>query len=72
MDNADIQSNNNDPNGYIVTDSPYKMRPEIVESIFYMFRLTRNSMYREWAWDIFQVSTAMFRKKNTLYFRLLK
>lgn len=29
-------------------------RPETVESIFYMYRATKNPMYREWGWKIFE------------------
>jgi endoplasmic reticulum Man9GlcNAc2 1,2-alpha-mannosidase len=29
-------------------------RPETVESLFYMYRITRNPMYREWGWQMFQ------------------
>lgn len=29
-------------------------RPETVESLFYMWRITRNPLYREWGWQIFQ------------------
>lgn len=30
------------------------LRPETVESLMYLWRLTGNSTYREWGWDIFQ------------------
>ena len=29
-------------------------RPETVESLFYMYRLTKDERYREWGWEIFQ------------------
>ncbi|RYR30199.1 hypothetical protein Ahy_B01g055021 isoform B [Arachis hypogaea] len=29
-------------------------RPETIESLFYLWRLTGNNTYREWAWDIFE------------------
>ena len=29
-------------------------RPETVESLFYMYRITRNPMYREWGWEMFK------------------
>jgi len=32
----------------------YRLRPETLESLFYMFRVTGNETYREWSWDIFQ------------------
>lgn len=29
-------------------------RPETVESLFYMYRITGETMYREWGWEMFQ------------------
>jgi len=31
----------------------YLLRPETVESLFYMFYVTGNEKYRTWAWSIF-------------------
>ena len=33
----------------------YLLRPETVESYFYMWRLTKDPMYREWGWEVVQV-----------------
>ncbi|CAL8076216.1 unnamed protein product [Calicophoron daubneyi] len=33
---------------------PYYLRPETVESYFYMWRFTKDLKYREWAWDVVQ------------------
>ncbi len=30
----------------------YILRPEVVESYFYMWRLTHDQKYRDWAWDV--------------------
>lgn len=30
------------------------LRPETVESLFYMWRITKNEKYREWGWNILQ------------------
>lgn len=30
------------------------LRPETVESLFYQYRLTKDSRYRDWGWKIFQ------------------
>ncbi|XP_070706993.1 endoplasmic reticulum mannosyl-oligosaccharide 1,2-alpha-mannosidase [Pempheris klunzingeri] len=30
------------------------LRPETVESLFYMYRFTKDSKYRDWAWEILQ------------------
>ncbi|WQF82895.1 Putative glycoside hydrolase family 47, six-hairpin glycosidase-like superfamily [Colletotrichum destructivum] len=35
-------------------DAHNLQRPETVESLFMMYRITGNSMYREWGWKIFQ------------------
>jgi mannosyl-oligosaccharide alpha-1,2-mannosidase len=32
----------------------YILRPETIESIFYMYRLTKDEKYRDWAWEIMQ------------------
>ena len=34
----------------------YLLRPETVESFFVMWRLTHNEMYRDWGWEVVQVS----------------
>jgi len=28
------------------------LRPETVESYFYLWRITKNPKYRDWAWDV--------------------
>jgi hypothetical protein len=38
-----------------LTDGRYSLRPETIESIFYMYRFTKNEMYREWGWKIIDV-----------------
>ena len=30
------------------------LRPETVESLFYMYRFTKDTKYRDWGWDILQ------------------
>lgn len=30
------------------------LRPETVESLFYLWRLTGNKTYQDWGWDIFE------------------
>ena len=35
-------------------DSHNLQRPETVESLFYMWRITGDEMYREWGWDMFK------------------
>jgi mannosyl-oligosaccharide alpha-1,2-mannosidase len=41
--------------GQIIATSPeYRLRPETLESLFYLYRITGNETYREWSWNIFQ------------------
>lgn len=35
----------------------YILRPEVIESYFYMYRLTKDPKYREWGWEAVQVCT---------------
>ncbi|OWM89041.1 hypothetical protein CDL15_Pgr023887 [Punica granatum] len=43
------------PGKDISLNTPYNiLRPETVESLFYLWRLTGNNTYREFAWNIFQ------------------
>eukprot|EP01018_Ginkgo_biloba_P039971 Gb_07364 [translate_table: standard] len=37
------------------------MRPETVESLMYLWRITGNETYREWGWNIFQAFEAQSR-----------
>jgi len=32
----------------------FQLRPETLESLFYLYRATGNPMYRDWAWEIFE------------------
>ncbi len=35
-------------------DASYKLRPETVESLFILHKITGDPIYREWGWEIFQ------------------
>lgn len=35
-------------------DKYYILRPEVIESYFYMWRLTKDQKYREWGWEAVQ------------------
>ena len=35
--------------------SHYDLRPETVESLWYLYYLTGNKTYQDWGWNIFQV-----------------
>lgn len=32
----------------------YILRPEVIESYFYLWRLTKDPKYREWGWEVVQ------------------
>lgn len=40
-------------NGYYITNGIYILRPEVIESYYYAYRVTGNEIYRDWAWDAF-------------------
>ena len=40
------------------------LRPETVESYFYMWRLTGDQKYREWGWEVVQVSVLANEQDN--------
>ena len=35
-------------------DAHNLLRPETVESLFYLYRITKDNKYRDWGWTIFQ------------------
>ncbi|XP_073428373.1 mannosyl-oligosaccharide 1,2-alpha-mannosidase IA-like isoform X2 [Dendrobates tinctorius] len=42
----------------------YLLRPEVVESYLYLWRLTHNPKYREWGWEIVQALDTYCRIEN--------
>ena len=38
----------------VAGNTHYWLRPETVESYFYLWRITKDPRYREWAWDVVQ------------------
>lgn len=56
----------------------YILRPEVVETYFYMWRLTKEQKYRDWAWEavlvsrkiiilaLYKVCLPVFNRFNTL------
>ena len=40
------------------------LRPETVESYFYMWRITKNQKYREWGWEFFEALEKYARVEN--------
>eukprot|EP01063_Lacrimia_lanifica_P020392 TRINITY_DN27704_c0_g1_i1.p1 TRINITY_DN27704_c0_g1~~TRINITY_DN27704_c0_g1_i1.p1 ORF type:complete len:572 (+),score=193.00 TRINITY_DN27704_c0_g1_i1:60-1775(+) len=41
------------PAPFRALDNKYILRPEAIEAIYYMWTLTGDPMYREWAWDMY-------------------
>ena len=39
---------------YFAKDRKYELRPELVETLFILYRTTNDPIYQEWAWNIFQ------------------
>lgn len=39
--------------GYYITNADYILRPEVIESYYYAYRITGDSKYQDWAWDGF-------------------
>jgi mannosyl-oligosaccharide alpha-1,2-mannosidase len=49
------QESSSSPKGFIaVRDARYHLRPEAIESLFYMYRITGDIIYQDLAWDMFQ------------------
>ncbi|CAG8560866.1 2784_t:CDS:10 [Ambispora gerdemannii] len=40
--------------GIFVTDGHYYLRPEVIESIFYAYRITGDKKYQDWGWNVFR------------------
>lgn len=50
--------------GYYITDSSYILRPEVIESYYYAYRITRDSKYQDWAWDAFVAINATTKARS--------
>lgn len=44
-----------------ITDARYMLRPEAIESVFYMYRITGETSYQDIAWDMFQAIDSQSR-----------
>ncbi|TKA29799.1 hypothetical protein B0A50_03163 [Salinomyces thailandicus] len=50
------------PSGFTkISDPRYQLRPEAIESVFVLYRITGDLYFQEKAWDIFQAITAVTR-----------
>lgn len=45
-------------------DRYYILRPEVIESYFYMWRITKDEKYRDWAWDAVEALEKYCRTEN--------
>ena len=37
--------------GFWITSAEYILRPEVLESYYYAYRITKDQKYRDWSWD---------------------
>jgi mannosyl-oligosaccharide alpha-1,2-mannosidase len=44
----------NAKSGFWITDSSYNLRPEVIESYYYAYRVTKDEKYRDWAWEAWE------------------
>jgi Glycosyl hydrolase family 47 len=44
----------NPQSSYFAANRTYSLRPELIESLFVLYRVTSDPMYQDWAWEIFQ------------------
>ncbi|KAF2502572.1 putative 1,2-alpha-mannosidase [Lophium mytilinum] len=40
-------------NGFYITTASYDLRPEVIESYYYAYRVTGDTKYQDWAWEAF-------------------
>ena len=54
-----------DPDIHFNVGNPtYDLRPEVIESYYYAYRITGKQMYRDWAWDAFVAINATCRTEH--------
>ena len=47
--------------GFYIKDATYDLRPEVIESYYYAYRVTGDSKYQDWAWEAFVAINASTR-----------
>ncbi|EPS25400.1 Mannosyl-oligosaccharide alpha-1,2-mannosidase [Penicillium oxalicum] len=47
--------------GFYITSGAYILRPEVIESFYYAYRVTGKEIYRDWAWNAFVAINATAR-----------
>jgi len=48
-------------NGWYWNQPSYNLRPEVIESYYYGWKLTGSKMYQDWAWEAFKAINASCR-----------
>jgi mannosyl-oligosaccharide alpha-1,2-mannosidase len=48
-------------NGFFNLNPSYDLRPEVIESYYYAYRVTGDRKYQEWAWEAFKAINATAR-----------
>lgn len=67
LQNAKLRSQYTEdlPKGFTTAkDSRYLLRPEAIESVFYMYRITGDKKYQETAWEMFESVEKMSKTKH--------
>ncbi|KAL9092054.1 MAG: hypothetical protein Q9159_001053 [Coniocarpon cinnabarinum] len=47
--------------GFYIANADYDLRPEVIESYYYAYQITGNTMYQDWAWEAFVAINATCR-----------
>ena len=53
-----------DAAGFVISDYVNKLRPEVVESLMYLWRVTGKQKYRQWGWQIFSALERWAKMEN--------
>ncbi|PGH35355.1 mannosyl-oligosaccharide alpha-1,2-mannosidase [[Emmonsia] crescens] len=51
-------------NGFYITSRHYNLRPEVIESYYYAYRMTGDTMYQEWVWEAFEAVSKLCRTES--------
>ncbi|KAJ8951385.1 hypothetical protein NQ318_009949 [Aromia moschata] len=54
MDHLSCFSEGSEARALKTSEKYYILRPEVIESYFYMYRLTKDEKYRDWGWEAVQ------------------
>lgn len=51
-------------NGFWISTPSYDLRPEVIESYYHAYRVTKDVKYQNWAWDAFKAINATCRANS--------